>query len=81
MKTPKVVVIVSGGLVQNIMVDDGPADVCLVDYDVEGTGDGDDVVEIDGEACFTVFGPWPNRKGAARRMFKKAEKAKKRGGL
>jgi hypothetical protein len=47
----RIVIIIEGGLVQQVLSDGEPVTVAVVDYDVEGA-DLDDLTKLDGEDAF-----------------------------
>lgn len=51
MKTPRIVVVVEGGVIQQILSDGAPVEVVTVDYDTEGASP-EEYGSLDGEDCF-----------------------------
>lgn len=49
MKTPKIIIIMGGGIIHQLM-SDVPIDVCIVDYDVEGA-ESDRIIQIPSGVC------------------------------
>ena len=51
---PRVIVIVSGGVVQNVIIDGGKVHVEVHDYDTDGADPGDRLIEFDEEGAAYV---------------------------
>ena len=42
---PKIIIVMEGGIIQN-MLSDAPVDVVIIDYDIEGLGDWNELTTI-----------------------------------
>ena len=57
---PRVIVIVSGGVVRNVAIDGGYARVEIRDYDTDGAGPNDPHIRTDAEGRRYAFSDWSN---------------------